>query len=285
MTKYKIGIKIVNYYPNKDLITRALEYFKVNKELFLELGLYFSSNLLDVVFFGYAMNEYRRINFHANHKKPVLSVINNSAGIIEDLKIAKSLSSKYSVIHLSENQEYENKFSKKKLLTKSTENLEELNQIAIDNNYHFYLENTFQNVEFYQELFEKVVAKNLYNIHFCFDIGHAKVWSNESVSNWFSFLDNLVSNEKKIHFHLHLNNGENDDHLSFPEFENDYSDQFSEGETYETIFGEIMKKYPDFRKIFEVKTDMIFKNLLYVQDHILPKITKPKKENTRTHIY
>lgn len=278
MDNVKIGIKIVNYYPNKENIIKLLEYFKIHQTLFLELGFYYERNLLDVVFFGYAMNEYQRINFHSSYKYHLFSIEDNLNGINEDLKLAKSLNSNYSIIHLTPNQKFEEKYSKKKLINKTVENLKKLNETGEYNHYYYYLENTFHNIDFYESVFDKVTDLNLKKIHFCFDVGHAKVWSENNVREWLLFIDHLVNENRKIHFHLHLNHGKQDEHLSFPEFQSDFTDGFSNGQNYESLFSRIIHKYPDSRKIFEVKTEKVLDNLDYVQDHILNRKLLGEKE-------
>jgi hypothetical protein len=56
-------------------------------------------------------------------------------------------------------------------------------------------------------------------------------------------------------FHLHMNNGFEDDHLSLIEYTYPQGDWFSGGILYDHLIKELIVNFPKSRKIFEVKPE------------------------------
>lgn len=88
-----------------------------------------------------------------------------------------------------------------------------MNNLAKYNDFKYHIENTGGDINFYYYLFNQIIEKKLENIHFCFDVGHALLGTQHSIENWKLFLNFLISNNKKLHFHIHTNNGFEDSHL------------------------------------------------------------------------
>lgn len=97
--------------------------------------------------------------------------------------------------------------------------IEAWNEIAkeaskIDINIH--LENSYEDKpEVISQLLEKINAKN---ISFCFDVGHANVYSEENLDNWMYSLRDYI---KEVH--LHDNDGKQDLHKPLGEGNIDFS--------------------------------------------------------------
>lgn len=66
-----------------------------------------------------------------------------------------------------------------------------------------FIENTYEDLDFYEKLF--LIAPK--SMNFVFDIGHMKVHSKKTMEAWIVFLDKLRNEGRRIHFHLHDNNG------------------------------------------------------------------------------
>ena len=64
------------------------------------------------------------------------------------------------------------------------DNLERAEALCAKHDYRLHVENVYHRLGFYRRLFEGVVGRRLSRIHFCFDIGHAKVWSRETLDDW-----------------------------------------------------------------------------------------------------
>lgn len=123
-------------------------------------------------------------------------------------KIVKAINPKYLVVHATS---IESKV------------LSEEEQISnIHNNFAkvysifkkpLFVENTYEDLDFQKKLFFNAPK----NMNFTFDIGHMKIHSKENQENWISFLTTLVNDGRKIHFHIHDNDGKSDQHKTLTE--------------------------------------------------------------------
>ncbi|MEW8382336.1 MAG: hypothetical protein AB2704_10840, partial [Candidatus Thiodiazotropha taylori] len=68
------------------------------------------------------------------------------------------------------------------LMDKLTEQLHLLNGVCRKHDFPIYLENTYHDLNFYQLIFKSIIENQFDYLHCCFDFGHAKVWSNQSLS-------------------------------------------------------------------------------------------------------
>jgi len=82
----------------------------------------------------------------------------------------------------------------------------------------FYIENTFNSSLFYKDLILFLKENNI-NVGFCFDIGHAKVWSSDSFDTWYSDILYLIKFGIPIHSHIHANKGDFDTHSPLAELD------------------------------------------------------------------
>ena len=179
------------------------------------------------------------------------------------MKIAKYIGADYGVHHMAKYPMTGQKGYQDALIKEATRRMLHVEELSKKADFPVYIENTFESVSFYRKIFHKLKESKTKYLHFCFDIGHAKVWSGDNFNTWMEFLQELKKLDFRIHFHLHANCGLIDEHLSFIEIEelkivgNDgvFSDI-----SYEKMFKYIFEQFPNERKIFEVKPYLAVKN-------------------------
>lgn len=264
-----LGFKIVNNPDRKNEIVEVLDFFKVHSGYMIEVGFYFEPKDMDQLFLHYFNDESYRVNFHSTAGHSVFALQESEEAVRQDLDIAKKYNSAYSIIHLTPNQEFDRNLGQTDKLELSLKYLTRLNQIAEQANYTYYLENTYHSISFYLKLFKEIRKRQLDNIHFCFDIGHAKVWSHNTFREWYRFIGDLYAREFDLHFHLHMNHGVSDEHLSIVEYDTDVKDDFSEMFSYRQILTMLCMNFPAVRKIFEVKSDYALQNMHKFEKQIL----------------
>lgn len=154
-------------------------------------------------------------------------------------------------------------------------NLTLVNAIAELNGVTIYLENTLfdgepANANFYSSLFELVLEYDLGHLGFCFDLGHAKAFSTDSLARWVALLDRLNSHKVPLHFHLHNNGGQTDEHLSFRQADLrdlNEGDAFSGGLHYVEVVAFLDRRYPGV-KLLEVGADEAIPGLDWLQEQM-----------------
>ncbi|MGD9165030.1 MAG: hypothetical protein PVF13_09760, partial [Chromatiales bacterium] len=146
-----------------------------------------------------------------------------------------------------------------------------LNRLCREYRFPIYIENTYHDIDFYQWLFLALKREALDHIHFCFDFGHAKIWSLQPLRAWYDFLVELKRVGKRLHFHLHTNRGLSDEHLSFLEAEwmelcnmDEYTAPWNSFEALSLL----EQRFPDARKVMEVPTSEARENLQRVIEEI-----------------
>jgi sugar phosphate isomerase/epimerase len=153
------------------------------------------------------------------------------------------------------------------LLDRLLTNLRTANSIFGGEGLRLHVENVFHGVAFYRRLMRAVRDARLDAIGFCFDLGHAKVWSQDSLADWLALLEDLSADGCRLHFHLHANGGLTDEHLAFPEAQRlgllepgDYVGAASYVERVDELVG----RFPGARFIFEVSPEEALENLRFV---------------------
>jgi hypothetical protein len=139
-----------------------------------------------------------------------------------------------------------------------------------------HIENTYEDLDFYRRLFRGLVASGIEQIHFCFDLGHAKVWSTDCLEEWLGFLEDLVNEGLRLHFHLHANRGLSDEHLSFVTAERlgiTSPDSYTSGVDYFQCLIQIAERFPRANKVFEVPAQEAEENLSLVLRRIAAALT------------
>jgi Xylose isomerase-like TIM barrel len=79
-------------------------------------------------------------------------------------------------------------------------------------------ENTFEGVDFHRRFFKRLLDLGAnHDVGFCLDLGHTKVFSSNSLDEWLSLIKELHASEINVHYHVHVNRGDIDDHLTLCE--------------------------------------------------------------------
>lgn len=212
------------------------------------------------------------VNTHLDHQR--LSLF-NIAGFEEQLRQqmeqAQELGSSYSVTHVHHTPTSQRPTHRKALAEYLTRQLQVLENICAEYQHPVHIENTYHNLEFYRWFFELVERLELRYIHHCFDIGHAKIWSQEKLPQWVLWLRDLADRGFRIHFHLHANNGLADQHLSFVEAEvsgMNRVDSYTLKWDYFEAMAELREHFPTSRKVFEVKPWYALDNMALVMERV-----------------
>jgi hypothetical protein len=146
-----------------------------------------------------------------------------------------------------------------------------LERFCAEYDHPVHIENTFHSLAFYQWLFEMVERLELRYVHCCFDLGHAKIWSPESLPQWLQWLHELEGKGVRLHFHLHANNGLTDQHLTFVESESlglNRADDYTQAWDYFTALAQLHQQFPASRKVFEVKPALALENMELVMSRM-----------------
>lgn len=234
----------------------------------VEIGFYFHDPQANEFIWQTLQHRELSLNTHLDHRVYRLSNLHeHMQPLAAEIDRIKKLGSDYSIIHVAPSPFTIQPENKSRILESILPNLRALNDLCERKHYAVYVENTFGGVSFYRELFTRITAENLRSINFCFDIGHAKIWSGNNLSSWLGFLEDLTGEGCKLHFHLHNNRGRFDDHLSFVESETEglnTADAYTGSLDYLQTLNRIEQQFPDSRKIFEVKAQLAIANLEYV---------------------
>jgi Xylose isomerase-like TIM barrel len=165
----------------------------------------------------------QRPTLHTNHYKFDLGTMLEKPAqkyqllevLTTDLEFASKIGAKRVVIHPYKYPFPRKKLAQKRVIEALIPELEGISNLLKARDIMVHIENTFDEADFYLALFEAIRSKGISNIGFCFDIGHARVWSALSFDKWFKYLENIDEMGFEIHFHIHANNGMFDDHLPF----------------------------------------------------------------------
>ena len=250
------GYKIVdkNIYEFAAIVKTALQEGRP-----LEIGCYFNE-IQAKQFLRSNLANHALINTHLNHRRHnIFEIHTRFAEVEETIKEHISMGSSYSVTHIGIDPIKENTDISPDLVDHLVRNLHKLEGICERHDYQIYIENTCDSLTLFRTLFARIEESKLKTIHFCFDIGHAKVWDNSPLSDWLLFVTDLRARGFQLHFHLHCNDGINDKHWSLQEAD-EKVDHIRTNE-YETAIKRIHEDFPDSRKIFEVQTDLALDNL------------------------
>ena len=134
--------------------------------------------------------------------------------LIEELKRAKSLNAGKMVLHIENSNPIPDTSDSKieyfiiktiEIFKKLYEKYEEANEITI------LIENTFSDIKYYERVIKSLIEKG-YNVGFTLDIGHAKIWSGNSLNEWLEVTNNFIELKIPVHYHIHCNNGDFDTH-------------------------------------------------------------------------
>ncbi len=234
----------------------------------IEIGLYFDDPVAGRVIKDLLGSGTALVNTHLDHA--VLNVMGFDRCKREfaaAIKRSQALGATYSITHLADYPVSLRSSMQERLLSTLMHQLERINALCTELDYAIHIENTFHGVALYRVLFDRIRAAGLTRIHFCFDIGHAKVWSSETLPDWLVFLDELRAGGFRLHFHLHQNRGLGDDHLSFLEADPlglNEPDPYTDSKPYLETLALIDKMFPESRKVFEVEPGLAIANMDFV---------------------
>ncbi len=248
------GLKVVDQHPS-EIETILQHVFLTDSPL--EVGFYFG----DPASLEYLGSRLRgsaiRVNAHSNQNRMHIHNLHDThVAFASHIEQAKNLCSRYSIVHIS-NYPTTSRLSKGTALRQRlSDNLQRAEELCTLHDYRLHIENDFQPIDFYRHLFERIHDLDLKRLHFCFDIGHAKIWSNQTLTEWLDFACELVRAGFAIHCHLHANSGFGDEHLSVAEARlrgiADPDDDFNPY-GYPQAYWEVARRLPHAVKIFEVK--------------------------------
>lgn len=259
---HNFGFKVMDKSPS--LLDPILNY-AIRHGRPVEVGLYFGDpqalQLLERQLFTASIP----VSAHTDHHRCYAFNLHCTQDLLEEhIRLALTLGSAYSVLHTANVPMTLRAARRSALLNLLLDNLERAEELCEVYNYRLHLENVYHPVSFYRDLFEGVHARGLSRIHFCFDFGHAKVWSGGTLEDWIKFMDDMAAMGFALHCHLHANQGLTDDHLSMVEVDalniggaDDYYNPYG----YPKAFWVIEEHYPDAVKVFEVKIERAIANL------------------------
>ncbi|CAL1239030.1 sugar phosphate isomerase/epimerase family protein [Candidatus Methylocalor cossyra] len=258
----KFGFKVVD--ERAAALGPVLDY-AVDRGLPVEVGLYFSDRDALALLERRLADTGVPVNAHSDHGRYHAFNFDRTRGLLEEhIRLARQLGSAYSIVHTGASPMTQRPSRQSALFRLLVDNLARAEDLCTALDYRLHLENVYHPLAFYRELFAAIQRQGLRRIHFCFDIGHAKIWSSESLDDWLNFLDELVREGFALHFHLHANRGFADEHLALAEAQalaiaepDDYYNPYG----YPGAFRKVGERFPDAVKIFEVKLEQAIPNL------------------------
>lgn len=216
----KIAFKVVDDIKNSSEIEKIFEYAS-RYDFPVEACFYKGfPQLLLSMFEKYSINN---PTLHTNHYKfdlgSMIEKPENKYKLLEilsnELNLAEKIGAKKIIIH-PHRFPFPRKISAQKVAIQMLINeIGGISEMLKSFSITAYIENTFDEASFYRALFEEIKGNNIENFGFCFDIGHAKVWSCGDFSHWMRLLYDLEDMHISLHSHLHSNDGVFDEHMPF----------------------------------------------------------------------
>ncbi len=214
------------------------------------------------------------LNTHLDHRR--LSVFDlNDDDLVSTLRrqIEHSLQwgASYGINHLSTFSLTRRPEQQEALEQKLMHHLRMLNRLCREYRFPMHIENTYHDIDLYRRVMLSIEREALDQLHYCFDFGHAKVWSLRPLRAWFDFLAELDRAGIRLHFHLHTNRGLSDEHLSFLDAEwvglcelDEYTAPWNSFEALSML----EQRFPQARKVMEVQPSEARENLQRVLEEI-----------------
>ncbi|KOR33494.1 hypothetical protein TI05_00630 [Achromatium sp. WMS3] len=264
---HNFGFKIMD--QDLDSINLILDYVLTHKYP-LEISLSHAESKAKGLLKQRLANTEIPISAHTPHEYVHAYNLHHKEELLEThIQEAKNLiNSEYSVLHLSWFPMTVRKVLQPAFKQHLLDNLERAEALCVKYDYRLYIENSFEILSFYREIFTQITNHNLDHLDFCFDIGHAKVWSQETLDEWLNFMDDLIQEGFNLHIHLHANSGLSDEHLSIMEAqERDLlkPDNFFNPYGYPDAFWVIEERFPMVTKVFEVGPKLAVANMQAVE--------------------
>lgn len=218
---YIYGFK---FYPDDITEDNIILIKKILKKNYsIEFAMYKDTNITSEQIEKMELSNFdsKKIIYHADYNKFDLTSYfrtNNKERklnqLIEEIKKAKTLNASKMVLHIERECPIPNKSSNEinYFIKKTIEIFQDLyNKHPDSKNIEILIENTFGELNFYDKLIKELI-NNKFNVGFTLDIGHAKVWSNNSLKEWIDITLNMINNNVPVHYHIHANKGDFDTH-------------------------------------------------------------------------
>lgn len=266
-----IGFKVVD--RRRDEIEPLLARCQQELRPF-EIGLYFNDPSSHDLIEQSLPDKNIPLNTHLDHRRLNVFALNEydtTPHLRRQIELSLKWGADYGINHLSAFPLPRREQYQPDLQEKLFKQLSLLNSICREYHFPIYLENTYHDLDLYKQTFRLIVENQFDYLHFCFDFGHAKIWSIKPLADWLAFLEELKKDTKKIHFHLHTNRGLSDEHLSFIEAEwlniikpDSYTSPMNSFEAIE----QIDQQFPESRKLMEAPPQEAIENLRAVADEV-----------------
>ncbi|PUB79349.1 MAG: hypothetical protein DBO99_04345 [gamma proteobacterium symbiont of Ctena orbiculata] len=240
----------------------------------LEVGLYFHDPATHDCLNSLLPDSGCLLNTHLDHRRLNVFALDDSdlvAQLRRQIENSLQWGASYGINHLSAFTLTSRAEFQPALEQRLLEHLQILNRLCREYRFPIHIENTYHDIDLYRRIFLPIDRQDLDHLHFCFDFGHAKVWSMRPLHAWFDFLAHLEGSGKRLHFHLHTNRGLSDEHLSFVEAEwmelCDIDEYTAPWNSFEAL-SIIEQRFPDARKVMEVPPGEARENLQRVIEEI-----------------
>lgn len=209
---------------------------------------------------------------HLDHRRlSLFGLGQREAALREQLGQAVRLGARYVITHCSPYPMTVRRERQAEVLTHLLGGLKVAVAACADHALGLHIENTYHDIPFYRSLFQAAASAGLDEVGFCFDIGHAKVWSTHTLAEWMALLRDIDQDGRRIHFHLHANGGFQDDHLSFLTADHlglSAADAFTAPGDYYQALAQIAEAFPSSLAVFEVPASEAIENRTHVLGRI-----------------
>lgn len=267
----KFGYKMVDRRRDE---TEPLLLDAIASQRPLEIGIYYHDPSTHDLLDNLLPQSTLELNTHLDHRHLNLFALNDEEALDRlkrQIETSLQWGAHYAVNHVSAFTLSRRLAFQDALFEKLIDHLRILNRVCREYQFPIYLENTYQEISFYQRLFSEIALHDFKYIHFCFDFGHAKVWSERPLLAWLELLRELEQRGRELHFHLHTNRGISDEHLSFVEadwMEITGIDEYTAPWNSFEALSAIDEYFPSARKVMEVPTSEAKVNLQHVIDAV-----------------
>jgi hypothetical protein len=215
-----------------------------------------------------------KLNTHLDHRRLNIFALDDDdlvSQLRRQIECSLHWGASYGINHLSafvltRRPEYQQALEQKLI-----DHLRILNRLCGEYEFPIHIENTYHDIDFYRRIMLGIEREGFDQLHFCFDFGHAKVWSLRPLRAWFGFLAELDRAGKRLHFHLHTNRGLSDEHLSFLDAEwiglCDIDEYTAPWNSFEALTI-LQQRFPEAHKVMEVQPSEARENLRRVLQEI-----------------
>jgi len=171
-----IGFKIVD--KDEDIVIEILQE-AMREDAPVEIGFYGESKRVRA--FCAKLNS--PLNIHFNHiVYSLMDIDKHKDMFFQEIKIAKNIGADYGIHHMAKYPMTGQAGYQDILIKEVVKQMQIVEKLALEADFEVYIENTFESLSFYRKVFLGLKEKQTKRLNFCFDIGHAKVWSGDNFS-------------------------------------------------------------------------------------------------------